>query len=211
MRTYVSRMTKSRHFPRPSASMAVALLSLSIAVGGTGYAASQLPRNSVGTPQLKNKAVTSPKVKNHTLVAEDFKAGTLLQGPAGPVGPSEVYTKTFPTKFVTNGQFEFAALTLPAGSYFVMVRANAANGGAVPTRLECVLRDVAHPELDFFKTGLAAATNYPLQYDSLAMAGAVTLAAGGVVQATCGSADNTSVELITARMTAVRVGSMVVQ
>lgn len=203
-------MTISRLLPRPSASMAVALLSLSIAVGGTGYAASQLPHNSVGTAQLKNKAVTSPKVKNGTLVAEDFKAGTLL---TGPPGPSEVYTKLFPTTFVTNGQFEFAALTLPAGSYFVTVRANAANGGPGVTRLECLLEEVAHPvpELDFFKTGLGATADYPLGFDALSMAGAVTLPSGGVVRATCGSVANTSIELITSRMTAVKVASVVTQ
>jgi hypothetical protein len=203
-------MTISLQVLRPSPSMAVALLSLFIAVGGTGYAATQLPHHSVGTPQLKNKAVTSPKVKDGTLVAEDFKAGTLLQG---PVGPSTVYTKSFPTKIVTNGQFEFASLALPAGSYFVVVRANAANTETTVTRVECVLHEAAHPDpaMDFFKTGLAASTSYPLQLDSLAMAGAVTLPAGGVVQATCGSAGDTDVELISAQMTAVKVGSLVVQ
>jgi hypothetical protein len=63
----------------------VGLVALFIALGGTAYAAS-LPRNSVGTKQLKRGAVTSAKVRNGTLRAADFARGTLLQGPAGPRG-----------------------------------------------------------------------------------------------------------------------------
>jgi hypothetical protein len=63
----------------------VGLVALFIALGGTAYAAS-LPRNSVGTKQLKRGAVTSAKVRNGTLRAADFAPGTLLQGPAGPRG-----------------------------------------------------------------------------------------------------------------------------
>ena len=46
----------------------VASLALFLALGGVGYAATQLPNNSVGTPQLKANAVTSGKVKNGTLL-----------------------------------------------------------------------------------------------------------------------------------------------
>ena len=41
----------------------IALLALFIALGGTTYAATSLPKNSVGTKQLKKNAVTAPKVK----------------------------------------------------------------------------------------------------------------------------------------------------
>jgi hypothetical protein len=58
----------------------VGLVALFIALGGTAYAAS-LPRNSVGTKQLKRGAVTSAKVRNGTLRGVDFAPGTLLQGP----------------------------------------------------------------------------------------------------------------------------------
>ena len=64
---------------RPSPAMVVASLALMIALGGTGYAASQaLPRNSV----------TSIQVKDHSLLARDFKSGQLPRGPAGPAGPA---------------------------------------------------------------------------------------------------------------------------
>jgi hypothetical protein len=74
-----------RHRPTPA--MVVACIALVVALGGTGYAATVLPRNSVGTIQLRSNAVTGAKVKNSSLTAADFKAGSLPAGPAGPAGP----------------------------------------------------------------------------------------------------------------------------
>jgi len=68
--------------------LAVALIGLAVALGGTGYAVTQLPRNSVGTAQIKNNAVTGAKVRNGSLTAADFRRGTLLQGAAGLQGPA---------------------------------------------------------------------------------------------------------------------------
>jgi hypothetical protein len=62
---------------------AVAYVALFVALGGTSYAATQLPANSVGTRQ----------VVDHSLLARDFKSGQLPRGargqdgPAGPAGP----------------------------------------------------------------------------------------------------------------------------
>ena len=66
--------------------MLVACVSLMVALGGTGYAAIKLPRNSVGSTQLKANAVTGAKVKDRSLAAKDF-GGTLPRGPRGPAGP----------------------------------------------------------------------------------------------------------------------------
>ena len=60
---------------RPSPAMAVALLALFVAIGGVGYAAVKLPKNSVGAAQLKRNAVSSAKVKNRSLIAKDVKVG----------------------------------------------------------------------------------------------------------------------------------------
>jgi hypothetical protein len=67
--------------------MVVACIALSVALGGTSYAAITLPRNSVGTKQLKKNAVTavkvranaitSPKVKNNALTGADINESTL--------------------------------------------------------------------------------------------------------------------------------------
>jgi hypothetical protein len=82
--------TKSRH------ATAVAYVALFAALGGTGYAASQLPNDSVGSKQIKRAAVAksdvranaidSARVQNGTLMAQDFRSGQLPQGPAGAKG-----------------------------------------------------------------------------------------------------------------------------
>jgi hypothetical protein len=77
--------------------MAVALLALFVALGGTGYAALKLPKNSVGPNQIKKgavknaeiaaNAVTGAKVRRGSLNASDFRASSLPQGPKGDPGP----------------------------------------------------------------------------------------------------------------------------
>jgi hypothetical protein len=84
----------------PSPAMIVACLALVVALGGVSYAATVLPKNSVGATQLKKKAVTtsklranavgSAKVKDGSLLAADFKAGQLPAGPRGAQGPKGV-------------------------------------------------------------------------------------------------------------------------
>ncbi len=79
--------------------MVVACLALLVALGGTGMAAAtQVARNSVGTPQLKDNAVSNPKIKNNainsakvaarSLLRSDFAPGQLPAGPTGPQGPA---------------------------------------------------------------------------------------------------------------------------
>lgn len=49
---------------RPSTALVVSMIALVMALGGTAYAKFTLPKNSVGTKQLKNGAVTTGKLKN---------------------------------------------------------------------------------------------------------------------------------------------------
>jgi Collagen triple helix repeat (20 copies) len=56
--------------------MVIALAALLIALGGTSYAVTRLPTNSVGSAQ----------VKDHSLLARDFKRGQLPRGRRGPAG-----------------------------------------------------------------------------------------------------------------------------
>jgi hypothetical protein len=56
----------------------ISLIALFVALGGTGYAAVKLPKNSVGSTQIKRNAVSSSKVKNGTLRIVDFKRSELL-------------------------------------------------------------------------------------------------------------------------------------
>ena len=71
---------------RPSPAMVVAAIALFVALSGASYAAVALPRDSVGTAQLKSNAVTSAKVKDRSLRAVDFALGELPAGQQGPEG-----------------------------------------------------------------------------------------------------------------------------
>jgi len=76
--------TIRKHLPSPA--MLVACVALTVALGGVSYAASVLPKNSVGRTQIKRSAVVSKKVKDHSLLVRDFKPGQLPAGPQGPKG-----------------------------------------------------------------------------------------------------------------------------
>src|SRR2546423_13101243 len=64
----------------------IATLALFLALGGGAYAAFKLPKNSVGSRQIKAYAVNSSKVADGSLISGDFKAGQLSAGPQGLKG-----------------------------------------------------------------------------------------------------------------------------
>ena len=66
-------------FGAPSPALVVSAVALFVALGGTTYAAVSVPKNSVGTAQLKNNAVTAPKIKNGAVTAEKIDT-TVLTG-----------------------------------------------------------------------------------------------------------------------------------
>ena len=66
---------------RPSPAMVVACIALSVALGGTSYAAIKLPANSVGTKQLRKNAVTSVKVKDNAVKGADVLESSLGRVP----------------------------------------------------------------------------------------------------------------------------------
>lgn len=80
-------MTRVLRRLRPSPALVVASIALTVSLGGVGYAATRLPRNSVGALQLRNNAVSSAKVKNHSLKSADFARGVVRQGARGAAGP----------------------------------------------------------------------------------------------------------------------------
>jgi hypothetical protein len=83
-------LVKSRPVMRlrpPSPALVIACLALAVALSGGAYAVSTaLPRNSVGSAQLKANAVNSAKVQNRSLRAVDFGIGQIPKGPQGPAG-----------------------------------------------------------------------------------------------------------------------------
>ena len=75
----------TRHLGYANLTASVALF---VALGGISWAATSLPRDSVGARQVKKSAIRSSEVKNGALTQRDFAPGTLLQGPQGPQGPA---------------------------------------------------------------------------------------------------------------------------
>src|SRR5215218_2099685 len=65
----------------------VATIALFASLGGGAYAALKLPRNSVGSSQIRPNAVRSSDVKDGVLLAKDFRAGQLPAGAPGAPGP----------------------------------------------------------------------------------------------------------------------------
>jgi len=63
---------------RPSHATLVAYFALFVALGGTGYAAITLPKNSVGAKQLRTGAVTSTDIRNNNIRSRDIRNNTIL-------------------------------------------------------------------------------------------------------------------------------------
>jgi hypothetical protein len=71
----------------------MSVIAVTIALGGTAYAAVELPKNSVGSSQIKSNAVKSADVKNGALKSKDFKAGQLPAGPQGAPGEAAAFAR----------------------------------------------------------------------------------------------------------------------
>ena len=143
--------------PKPSYANVTASLALFVALGGTSYAVSQLPRNSVGNKQLKANAVTSGKIRNGAVSRTDLapSARTGTRGPRGvagepgapgaqgPVGPSEVIQvrPPAPVPIPTGARTPatLATVTLAPGSWLIDGRATVVHPGP-PTFYDCFLR-----------------------------------------------------------------------
>jgi hypothetical protein len=62
---------------RPSPSLVISILALVVALGGSAYAAINLPKNSVGAKQIKRNAVTRAKIKKNAINGAKVKRKSL--------------------------------------------------------------------------------------------------------------------------------------
>lgn len=133
---------------RPSPAMGVALVALFVALGGTSYAVTVLPENSVGTKQIQNDSVTRAKIahesitsvliKDGSLLARDFAVGQIpagQMGPTGPAGPAGPVGPTGPQgprgeKGDTGDTGAFTPLVLRSESVTIPAGKAAPHGGA---------------------------------------------------------------------------------
>jgi hypothetical protein len=73
---------------RPSPAMIVAMLALFVAMGGTGYAVSKLPKRSVGPAQLRKNAVRAQHIKAGSITTAKLAQSTLTSLRAPVAAPS---------------------------------------------------------------------------------------------------------------------------
>ena len=163
----------------PSPALFVACVALVVALGGVSYAASVLPKNSVGTAQLKKKSVTSSKVregaitttkvKDGTLLGQDFRAGQLPAGPQGPKGEKGDPGATQVTQRSNQG------LAKGAGEYSVTLAGcqpgeTLVGGGAYP-------KDTFPAKPTLVENGPVSATSWRVSYRNDGAAGTVAAVA----------------------------------
>ncbi|HTU88216.1 MAG TPA: hypothetical protein VMF57_21730 [Solirubrobacteraceae bacterium] len=152
-------MSKSFRLRRPSAPLIISVVALFFALGGVGYAAVALPKNSVGTKQIRNNAVTYQKIAPGTVgsarinqsLVQTRVTGTCT-GTTGAIGavtqsghvtcnpsaPQEFGSSSTGTA-VTGTAATVASRSLAAGSYLVFGEAYADNTGGTDSVLTCTL------------------------------------------------------------------------
>jgi hypothetical protein len=112
---------------RPSPAMVIALLALFIAMAGTGYAATQLPANSVGPKQLKKNAVERVKIKNNavngakvldgSIAGADIKESSLAKVPSAALADTATNaTHAAAAGALDKANYRTAAATAPPTS-----------------------------------------------------------------------------------------------
>jgi hypothetical protein len=100
---------RERRLGRPSPALVIAVVALVVAMVGTGYGAINLPKNSVGTKQLKKNAVNGAKVKNRSLTGKDINLKKLGTVPSAASAASAGTANTA-TNAVHAGRADSAAL-----------------------------------------------------------------------------------------------------
>jgi hypothetical protein len=198
-----------------------ATLALFLALGGAAYAATQLPKNSVGTNQLRKESVTAAKIAKKTrnqLRGNRGPAGpqgaagkTGKQGPKGATGARGAQGNTgapgadgtgpayeavakpaVPTAIGTNTQV--VGLSLAPGQY--ATSANVVVTSAATATVTCTLQNGNE----------ATATIPGPGFETLSMSGTRGLAGAGTATVLCTSTGGTA-ELISASVTAIQVKS----
>ncbi len=162
---------------RPSAALVVASIAVFIALGGTSYAVSQLPKNSVGTQQLKKSAVTSAKIKDGTIATVDLAAATrtALRGQTGATGATGAQGPPGPS--VGAAAMSATVTTINASSTEVVALGNAASASqSGPITVTQASRLLFSATVHLTRTsGPRAYATCKVQYGRAAAAGTATV------------------------------------
>jgi hypothetical protein len=186
--------------------------------GGTAYAATHmLPKNSVGSKQIKKGAITPAKLSKAARSSLIGPVGaTGAQGPkgdTGATGPSSVYASFHDGPIQLEEASNSSPLTvatlnsLPPGSYAIQAKLLADSESSLEDLTQCTLaaegdRDAANDYLGHQSVGDSYRTVFPLQIVH-------TFPGPGVVTIRCGhdvTAQEAFVEDI--KITAIKVGGI---
>lgn len=129
----------SRVRPRLRFANVTSTLALFVALGGTSYAAAQLPFNSVGKGQIKANAVGKSEAAANSIGTSELRRSGVAAPDikTGAVGPSEVRPNAIDSDELADGgigaaDLSDAAKTAVAGLNAVTFRASAAADGTAP-------------------------------------------------------------------------------
>ncbi|HEY7018410.1 MAG TPA: hypothetical protein VH297_08060, partial [Gaiellaceae bacterium] len=109
----------------------IALLALFVALGGTTYAATALPKNSVGARQLKKSAVSNPKIANNAVTGAKVKNNSLTGADVVEAKLAKV-----PSAKTADTAASAGVATSVAGYTVKRFAATVASGGAQATVLD---------------------------------------------------------------------------
>ncbi|HEY1516719.1 MAG TPA: hypothetical protein VGF91_09900 [Solirubrobacteraceae bacterium] len=152
-------MLKSFRMRRPSAPLVISIVALFFAFGGVSYAAFTIPKNSVGTKQIRGNAVTWQKIAPGTIGSARINQGLVqtrvtgtCTGTNGAIGQvtqsghvvcnpsaSEQFGSSSTGTGVTGTSANVASRSLGAGSYLLLGDAYADNIAGTDSTLTCTL------------------------------------------------------------------------
>jgi hypothetical protein len=144
----------------------IATMALFIALGGVAVAATQLPRNSVGTKQLKRGAVTAAKIRKQAvnsakLAPKSVINGKLAENSVGPgnigngavttakLAASSVIASTIKNSVITTNKLNNEAVTTPKLANESVSTAKLGKGSVTAAKLS----DEIGPLLGTLKSG----------------------------------------------------------
>jgi hypothetical protein len=182
--------------------------------GGTAYAASHLPKHSVGAAQLKKGAVTPTK-----LSARAKAALTGSQGPVGPQGPkgdrgekgdrgpSSAVTKFAPGAVAwSTTPTTIESVALDPGSWVVTATGQAVNHESAAEGAECRLL-VGGTPVDASGETFLAAFPQPGAKQPVSLTGGATVTAGAAAELEC-EATFANGQVVDPAITAIQVGEL---
>ena len=178
--------------------------------------AAKIAKGGVRSDAIEDGAITSAKIARGGVKREAIEDGAIGTAALAPDAKTTLYTDVADGPInvaVSAPNVVVATLNLPAGSYLVTATSSAVhNAAGTSTRLECSILAPGPVVVDGSKERLAANTGpEPLIFAKTTFAGPVTLANQGTVSYDCVSTANTSIDLTSVRLMALRVTDIVAQ